>query len=280
MLRPGSRAWDIEKIQDLLPAEFAQKVIQTPICWEGDDDLFYWPHERSGVYSVRSAYHVCKSDREQCQAPDVPTYQPDPEIWKWIWKVKCPQKIKLFLWKACTNSLPVLDNLRKRNITETSDCPICGLQPETIEHGFLSCSWVPPVWFGSQLQWSIGGDTGQRFTDWPSHRLQALKQNMDSFDKNLSYFCCLLWNIWKNRCHYVYSNNHPEPSKVIQLTNRLHAECVTNLENEQQRVENPHHNSHFCQAQATKGLQLPPNLRAIWSSDVLSAARTGSLAAP
>ena len=35
-------------------------------------------------------------------------------LWKGIWKMSTPGKIKHFLWKACSNALPVKTNLVKR----------------------------------------------------------------------------------------------------------------------------------------------------------------------
>lgn len=76
----------------------------------------------------------------------------DGLVWKEIWKSKVPQKIKIFLWKACQNILPLGENMFKRRLVVQNVCPICHKEPETLEHMFLLCDWVRPVWFGSQFQ--------------------------------------------------------------------------------------------------------------------------------
>ncbi|KAJ1394179.1 Ribonuclease H-like superfamily [Sesbania bispinosa] len=157
LLSPGARRCDIRKIGEMFPHEIAQKIIQMPIWWGGEEDTFYWPYDKTGNFTVRSAYHVGRSEREHNTTPQASFEQIDKENWKWIWRVKCPHKIKLFLWRVCTDSLPVLDNLHRRNITDSPICPICGLEPETTEHALFNCSWVPPIWFGSRLQWNFDG---------------------------------------------------------------------------------------------------------------------------
>ncbi|KAJ1427655.1 Reverse transcriptase zinc-binding domain [Sesbania bispinosa] len=273
----GVRRWDIRKINELFPREIAQKIVQTPLRWEGDDDIFYWPHDRTGNYSVRSAYFVGRSERELSVTNQASHNQVDKEIWKWIWRVKCPQKIKLFLWRACTSSLPVLFNLHRRSITELPDCPICGLEPETTEHAFFNCTWVPPIWFGSNLQWNFDGAVSIRFDQWFLQRIQVLKQNSALFENNLSYLCCVLWYIWKNRSSYVYTDNKPNPIIVIQQANRFHTECINNLVNLNRNLEN------FHQGPIVQNLRVswrppkqevvkpPPAIRAISIHDAASA---------
>lgn len=56
------------------------------------------------------------------------------------------------MWKACHNGLHVKDNLSKRRISNSMECPICGGEVETIKHAPLLCSWTRPFWFGMQLQ--------------------------------------------------------------------------------------------------------------------------------
>ncbi|KAJ1376996.1 Ribonuclease H-like superfamily [Sesbania bispinosa] len=85
----GSRKWDLHKVNQLLPAHKILEVLETPVCWEADSDIFYWPHDHSGSYSVRTGYHVAKSiqicrGRKQSSS----SYQVDPEVWKWIWNAK------------------------------------------------------------------------------------------------------------------------------------------------------------------------------------------------
>ena len=59
--------------------------------------------------------------------------------------MKVPNKLKIFAWRACTNSLPTLDNLVKRKIVSPI-CPRCKREPETVIHALWSCETLGPVW--------------------------------------------------------------------------------------------------------------------------------------
>ena len=57
-----------------------------------------------------------------------------------------PGKIKQFLWRACTNSLPTKENLRKHKILEETKCSSCAGELESVEHALWSCNCIKMVW--------------------------------------------------------------------------------------------------------------------------------------
>ena len=68
------------------------------------------------------------------------------KIWKQIWKLKTPGKIKHFLWKSCTNSLPIGENLVRRTIFHDPICQLCSNEPESALHALWSSEKVQHVW--------------------------------------------------------------------------------------------------------------------------------------
>lgn len=54
--------------------------------------------------------------------------------------------VKLFLWKACSNTLATRENLHRRNITRNPLCPIYELEPETLGHILRRCGSTRDVW--------------------------------------------------------------------------------------------------------------------------------------
>jgi hypothetical protein len=97
------------------------------------------------MFTVKSAYHigrVLKEDaRGQCS-----NAARMPDIWRDLWNLKIPSKVKLFAWRACQNLLPTRDNLYKRKVIQDPVCPCCGLEVETIIHSLWSCSAAKDVW--------------------------------------------------------------------------------------------------------------------------------------
>ena len=70
---------------------------------------------------------------------------PRTPLWKKIWQLKIPPKIRIFTWKACVSVLPTMLNLRKRGVTTDGICPICGQEAEFVYHALLRCNIAKEV---------------------------------------------------------------------------------------------------------------------------------------
>ena len=104
--------WNINLI-DLCFYPFEAKLIKSlPLCSTPQPDTLVWRSEKLGSYSVKSGYKLLYElhtlDKNNPQVSES-----QKGFWKSIWKLKVPGKIKHFLWKACTNSLPTKENLLK-----------------------------------------------------------------------------------------------------------------------------------------------------------------------
>jgi hypothetical protein len=64
---------------------------------------------------------------------------------KYLWKIKVPLKIRIFIWFLYRKVILTKDNLTKRGWTGCTKCVFCGTQ-ETSDHLFLSCSFARLVW--------------------------------------------------------------------------------------------------------------------------------------
>lgn len=57
-----------------------------------------------------------------------------------------PGKVKHFLWRACTDSLPTRINLMKRKILSDPICHLCGQADEDTLHALWGCKAIKQVW--------------------------------------------------------------------------------------------------------------------------------------
>ena len=71
------------------------------------------------------------------------------QIWKKLWKVRVPNKMKVFAWRACHEILPTRVKLAKRNIIRENLCLCCQRVPETVIHSLWECPAAQDVWAGS-----------------------------------------------------------------------------------------------------------------------------------
>lgn len=69
-------------------------------------------------------------------------------MWKDLWHLKVPGKVKQLISKCLNNILPTKDNLFRKNIIENNLCPICEREIETSVHVLWDCSIAVDVWGG------------------------------------------------------------------------------------------------------------------------------------
>lgn len=65
---------------------------------------------------------------------------------KYIWRVWCPLKIRVFLWLLAKEALLTLENLQKREWIGPNICVLCGHEEESTQHITLSCEYARVIW--------------------------------------------------------------------------------------------------------------------------------------
>ena len=67
-------------------------------------------------------------------------------IWKKIWKMRVPNKIRHFIWRAAKDALPTKQNLKARHIPVGEECDGCGKHIELLIHFLWLCDQARSVW--------------------------------------------------------------------------------------------------------------------------------------
>ncbi|KAL0294588.1 UNVERIFIED_CONTAM: hypothetical protein Sradi_6878200 [Sesamum radiatum] len=106
----------------------------------GIDDILVWYYSSSGLFTVRSAYHII------CSLENLPglssLFVNEHAWWRFVWQAKVPNKIKVFIWKTCLNALPTSRNLLQRMPRSFSVCLHCKSEGEDVFHVLVSCPFV------------------------------------------------------------------------------------------------------------------------------------------
>lgn len=92
-----------------------------------------WHFTNNGRYSVKSGYQVERAypDREE----PLKLYGPNVNSLKaFSWKIKCPPKMKHFLWQIVTGCMSVTKNLRARGFHGDTQGARCGADEESVNH--------------------------------------------------------------------------------------------------------------------------------------------------
>lgn len=115
-----------------------------PLCHTYVEDKFVWPFTSSGTYTVKSGYHFLAKEDPNNLAPVNLTH--DGGIWKLVWGLSIPNKVKNFLWRSCRDAILVKKNLKKCKILLDDSCDHCNITSESVLHAFWECPEISMAW--------------------------------------------------------------------------------------------------------------------------------------
>ena len=116
------------------------------------------------------------------------------------WKAKVPQKIRIVVWRAASNSLAIQVNRVIHHQTVSGMCTICGMEDESTFHALVSCPKVRAFCFAMREEWNIPAKELFRFTgpDW----MFILLDQMGSPERDEVLF--MLWRAWHLRNDMIF----------------------------------------------------------------------------
>lgn len=104
----------------------------------------------------------------------------------------------MFLWKALSEALPVVDFITKRGMKIDSRCQICGGEGESVNHVLFSCTLARHVWALSNFHSpQFGFDDATLFSNF--YFLLKSAKNMLVHLEIGKIFSWVVWFIWNNR---------------------------------------------------------------------------------
>ena len=141
----NKRCW-IEDVVDntFLPHEVAL-IKAIPLSLEDCEDKLFWSRSSNGVYSVKSGYKLIM-ESEMKDNPTTSNLSLTKKVWKGIWSLQIPNRVKTLMWRAGSDALPTKVNLRKRRLLIDDSCPHCNLDKETSLHALWSCPSLNSIW--------------------------------------------------------------------------------------------------------------------------------------
>ena len=117
--------------QDFIMAHFNREeeeaMCDIPLSRRQVSDSVYWKHNKDGIFTVKSAYKVAKAILKKVNWAESSSSSGGSRVWATIWKLRIPNKIKVFGWRACHDILPTRRNLKKKQILMDELCPLCAL---------------------------------------------------------------------------------------------------------------------------------------------------------
>jgi hypothetical protein len=121
-------------------------------------------------------------------------------FFNYLWKIKVPLKIKIFMWFLFKKVLVTKDNLAKRHWNGCIKYVFCDSQ-ETVDHLFISCLFARLIWRVVHFTYNIPPpiNVTNIFGNWLNGIVKKTKARIRVG------VCALVWAIWNCRNDVVFN---------------------------------------------------------------------------
>jgi hypothetical protein len=193
---PGERCWDVERVYQSFISIDAEEILKIQPSRTMEEDVMAWAYERSGGYSVRSAYRQLKGEQSESlrEKEGGAASSVTGKWWRVLWKLKVPPKVRIFWWRVIRNFLPSNAELKRRDVSHESHYAACGHQSEDLFHVIVECPWAKRLWL------EVKKLTGKKLPalhplTWATDLLQGSVCSLD----DVALFICSGWSLWTSR---------------------------------------------------------------------------------
>lgn len=190
-----SKTWNLSTIRFYIP-QYEDLIRRILISSSSLPDARVWLPEKSGIYSTKSGYALAKLNTSPLSIQSF--------NWKsGIWKLQTSPKVKHFLWKVVTKSLPVGDALKNRGIEVDGLCKRCKA-PESTIHLLLLCLFAAELWDLAPLKSKPSASTSITVENF----LLGAKGLITLPPTGLSMplYPWILWHFWKSRNQLMFED--------------------------------------------------------------------------
>ncbi|CAL1371641.1 unnamed protein product [Linum trigynum] len=182
-------SWRTELFSNLLQPDICAKITSTAVDKiSQEEDTLFWSPSADGRFSTKSAYELLSLQDQQ----------PRDGIWKAIWRLPVPERIRGFVWLAIQGRIATNVLHFQSKVAESPCCPRCEGRPETVLHIVRDCA--PALYF-----WSRQVPQGKQQFFFSANHDEWFRSNLSSQETSTSginwpgFFGMTIWLLWKNR---------------------------------------------------------------------------------
>ena len=187
--------WKAELIRGCFIEEDAGAILSIPLSLHRPKDRLIWAELPSEKFTVKSAYRLAYEVNRGGGNTDCSNLSMRKNVWKGLWRMNLPQKVKHFAWKAARNILTSKEALRQRHIVVEGGCSLCGNPTENVLHILWFCAHAKDVWNTSKLSLPFDIEPNWCFLD----IMEKLLIVEDVHPGLVERFVSVCWGIWKER---------------------------------------------------------------------------------
>ena len=185
-----NRVWKGEIIESYF-FEWEAKIIKNiPLCRSIQEDVLIWPFSPDGEYTVQTGYRFLQKQHLDNE-PGSSEAAELKSLWKKIWGLKVPGKVRNLVWRACKNALPTKMNLLHRKVVTSAVCELCNLHTEDPAHALYHCPKLETLWQSTPL--------------WGHSTIKQCSSFLDIMfvvcadDRDPELFSAMAWTLWNRR---------------------------------------------------------------------------------
>ena len=186
---------------------FIQHILRIRTSPRQHADFVAWEREKSGIFTMRSAYTLATCDHVAGVSGGASSAAPGGRrsLWNCVWKSLVPQKMKITMWKAAIGALPTQSCKMLRHLATRSTCPVCGREEEGSYHALVACSHARMVWTSMRERWPLPDDKllVDNGKEWILHLLSSCS------DAVRDMIIMLCWRIWQRRNDLTHGMETP-----------------------------------------------------------------------
>jgi hypothetical protein len=122
------REWDEGLIRSCLYPHDVEEVLKIRLSNWNEEDFIAWHYEKSGMFSVRSAYKLALQLQQSEQRQEGSSRNPDGSrlIYKDIWSARVPPKVRarIFAWRLLHDGLATQLYSESLNLIERKESTV------------------------------------------------------------------------------------------------------------------------------------------------------------
>lgn len=148
-------------------------------------------------------------------------------FWKTVWNSKVPNKVKIFVWRACRDLLPTSSKLCQRKVIPSGVCQLCWKREETILLCLWDCKEAKKVW---SLDPNFLSILKTPFSDLASLICDGVKK-LKGYQ--MDWFFIVAWKIWSSRNAVIMEKKIWEAGVTFQRADSFYQEWFLSSESDQ-----------------------------------------------
>ncbi|KAK4283181.1 hypothetical protein QN277_000163 [Acacia crassicarpa] len=162
-----------------------------------------WKWTKSGEFTVKSAYDSLR-----------PTEVHPDKLWSTIWKIKAPERCRIFMWLVLHNRLLTNVSRCKRGISTDGRCQICQVDEESLLHVLRDCPISHDLWrqiVPSQFWHTFSSLDFNRWVRW-NLTSSGILRHSDEWQQIFTITC---WWLWRRRNLFVFEDTQISNTTVM-----------------------------------------------------------------